>query len=708
MNHGKMTIVAIAAAAGLDDRHLAQDSVSQLPGTFVGDALIPWEVSSQCTNFVVDLAPITTSGGTTFGVAPLVKSSKSSTEFFSSLLSAQSVSATELVVDEFAAPEYYFWDFPGGGVNFFENGGKAPNAMGTLVTPTAEGEIYQFAASAGEFAFTDSGANYEGHLGAVVNYDKANPSRLYVTRVMGATNRVDPFATPSAAFGSGTVDANGNQYFRADDFGGVVGITGNNIFRVSLLDRDCSVVNRIGATGGADASASDWIVQNSGLVHSVPGNIPQDVAGRPVYVGYTFGTQLARESAPLVVTRDDSHLDGLASDHRGNIATYRADALNAGGVATGAVLSKSLAGGGSTDSISLFSMDAGGNPIAGSQQIFTIPSAALTDPLDGYTLSNNGLYEHYRSQTAFRGGNGPCAIGVDADGNVLFAGVTHLTGGASDPFNAMPVGRLNPSTGDVDYTLAAWVDIDPAGPSGVSGKPVYDGSGAVIGQLRPFIELDPTRTGPSMSAPAFDGVGNVWFVGLVAFEDGGEPLRTTLIRGVLEDLPDGSFGYRLEKVLAFGDVIPSQNTGLNYSIGGFQIADADSVNSGTLWSSNVKQSTWGGTPVSELESNADPRSTAGVVVATSITYDVDGDGEYSLDPGSLDEAYNVLMYVSNFEKAVNNCPQDLDGNGVVGAGDLAILVGTWGQVGGPADFNGNGVGPDDLALVIGAWGPCPE
>lgn len=53
------------------------------------------------------------------------------------------------------------------------------------------------------------------------------------------------------------------------------------------------------------------------------------------------------------------------------------------------------------------------------------------------------------------------------------------------------------------------------------------------------------------------------------------------------------------------------------------------------------------------------------------------------------------------------CPEDLDGDGVVGASDLAILLGAWGSVASPADLDGNGaVGASDLALLLGAWGTC--
>lgn len=53
------------------------------------------------------------------------------------------------------------------------------------------------------------------------------------------------------------------------------------------------------------------------------------------------------------------------------------------------------------------------------------------------------------------------------------------------------------------------------------------------------------------------------------------------------------------------------------------------------------------------------------------------------------------------------CPADLDGDGQVGASDLATLLGSWGQAGGPADLDQDGsVGASDLASLLGSWGPC--
>ncbi len=55
------------------------------------------------------------------------------------------------------------------------------------------------------------------------------------------------------------------------------------------------------------------------------------------------------------------------------------------------------------------------------------------------------------------------------------------------------------------------------------------------------------------------------------------------------------------------------------------------------------------------------------------------------------------------------CSADLDGDGGVGAFDLALLLGSWGPCREcPADFDDSGdVGAFDLAQLLGAWGPCP-
>ena len=65
------------------------------------------------------------------------------------------------------------------------------------------------------------------------------------------------------------------------------------------------------------------------------------------------------------------------------------------------------------------------------------------------------------------------------------------------------------------------------------------------------------------------------------------------------------------------------------------------------------------------------------------------------------------QFVNSSAGGGNPCPADLDGNGEVGAADLAALLGAWGATSGAADLDGNGdVGAADLAALLGAWGPC--
>jgi hypothetical protein len=53
------------------------------------------------------------------------------------------------------------------------------------------------------------------------------------------------------------------------------------------------------------------------------------------------------------------------------------------------------------------------------------------------------------------------------------------------------------------------------------------------------------------------------------------------------------------------------------------------------------------------------------------------------------------------------CPADLNGDGTVGAQDLAGLLNAWGTANAAADLNNDGiVGAQDLAALLNAWGPC--
>ncbi|MBL9118463.1 MAG: hypothetical protein JNL80_00945 [Phycisphaerae bacterium] len=74
--------------------------------------------------------------------------------------------------------------------------------------------------------------------------------------------------------------------------------------------------------------------------------------------------------------------------------------------------------------------------------------------------------------------------------------------------------------------------------------------------------------------------------------------------------------------------------------------------------------------------------------------------------GSQFEAVDVssLMVDADSGQAAGRVDSDLTGDGLVNAGDLALMLGAWGSAGGPADLNGDGtVDAADLSILLGAW-----
>ena len=54
------------------------------------------------------------------------------------------------------------------------------------------------------------------------------------------------------------------------------------------------------------------------------------------------------------------------------------------------------------------------------------------------------------------------------------------------------------------------------------------------------------------------------------------------------------------------------------------------------------------------------------------------------------------------------CFADVDGDGVVGSADLAVLLAAWGTADPRVDFDGDGeVACFDQAFLLGNWGECP-
>jgi len=710
--------------AGLAASAIAQDSVPTSGNTT--DALDPYDASLQAVPYVVDLATLTSSFGNEFGVGPIVKSSLPlDPQFENALLSAQGMGRDMLTDVPFPAAEYAVWEnAPGAGVN------PAANTTPNTLTPPESGNQLGVA-----FAEFDQGMN--NIVGALVNWDPANPTRLFVTRTVAATNAAAA-GENNAQFGMGAADANGNVTFRADDFGtgpvspGFTLLTGNNIFRVDMAGRDSTSLNVIDNTGGSDSAATDRPVVSSNDTFNVPNSIAESAAGRPVYSGSNFNSQYVFESAANSVSTTTAHLTGQ-NDHRGAVAFSPSVAFS-GTIGTAGVLTKSS--GQVTDSITVWGVDANG-AIAGGPVVNTVPLAGVSDPIDPFTYTlptGDSGFDHYHSQVAFRGGSSQVSLGQDQAGRTLAAATAYIVGTTDDPSNTIPVARFQPSApvteGATEWTLAAWVDgrDDPDGDGTLmwpEGKPILDASGAAIGELTILDQatFDPSTGefglfGPSFSAPSFDSVGNIWFLSAVQiyvgedddlltppdpdFPDvlpaGGDDVYTTaLLRAVYDPT---AFGYRLELVTRLGDTFVGPNSGEPYVIVALNIADSNSVSSGTFFSGNMTEAAANGIDPTDLETS-DPRTMGGLIVNAAILYE------------DLQQSYNTLLFIGPNEGVGVVCVGDLTGDGFVDGADLGQLLLAWSPAdnsapGSPGDLNGdNKVDGEDLGLMLLAWGPCP-
>lgn len=643
------TVIGIAAIPVA-----AQDSTSN--GTCLpGDALDPYQPVSQCRNYVTDLVPIVTSWGTEFGAAPIVKGSKTGSTSFSSLVSSQAVSRMPLQGQSFDGQTYSVWNSPGQGVNPLTN-----SSPGTI---SLAGTGNQFGLGFAEFGTTDAGEAYNAIISAQVRVLPDDPSRLYVTRTVAAINGVD-FTQNTAQFGIGAVDSDGTVMFRGDGFGTTGdSIIGNNVWTVDPEARTCFTLNAFNALSpdGSDVPATSWIVQNAGTTHAVPNLVPQSVTGgAPLYIGPNFNSEYCRGTAGSV-TCDLSHLTPDNVETRG-VNAYYAGTCSVLGAADGgltAIIGNDASS--LTDSIILYGIGTSGN-VTGTLAL-DLPTGGVTDPKTGFNtlqLDPAGIneFDHYHSQTPFRGGSSQVAIGRASDGSLLVAAeADHPSdGGANWPLNYIAVAKVDCVSGSVVWTMAGYTAIPEQEVGGPVGKPIFAGDpnkdGTVIGQMS---RLDPVTgglpLGPSVSAPMIDGAGNVWFLSAIELFNGPGTADNEFTVGLLRAVYDSSAcGFDLELVLKRGDVLIGGNSGVPYQIDFLELADSGSVSSGTAFSGNISQAGHLGEDVSGIP-QSDPNTLGGLAIKATITYDVDGDGQFTdcIDGGGTDEQYDVLMYVGSLQ-----------------------------------------------------------
>lgn len=675
---------------------LGQDSVSKIHG-LPGDAVSAWLPIEQENDYVVDLSAIHSSWGNVFGVAPLVKASSlrdTAPNFFNKRLSAQALSTLLVNNAPFARSSYMYWDASGDGVN----DDPARNDPGTSLG-TAGFSGYQFGWGLSEYGsgtpdLSGSPASLNNVIAGVANFLPGRPSRIYVTRIAAAVNGIAENCNLSQ-FGVGAVDENGSIDFRADGpgpgltCGTYVGLQSNNYLRVRSLARAAGL-DVISSSGGSDAGATDWLLALSADVNNTPNLIPPLVAGRPVLYGTNFAKEYIYEqtAGSTTITAPGAHFAPGVTDHRGAAAYYPTNlpALFPGSTSgTAGILAYASAG--FADTINLWGLLSDGTYVA--PRAITLPTL-ISDPAqpswNNTIIAGTQQFDHYHSQTAFRGGSSQVALGVDQAGDLLTAAVVYYAGPFVPPAltantnrnNYIAVAKTTPA-GVTTWTVAAWTAEATAGPIS-DGKTIYQNGTTAVGRL------SGAAFGPCFSAPMIDSVGNVWFLGEMTMNSAPGTTVVGLLRAVLDP---ASFSYTLELVFKEGDVVQGRNSATAYQIRYLEVTDGDSVSSGTAFSANISSAADRNMSSAGL-STGDARTLGGMVIHASIIYDVNGDGQFipstgtSGVPGSPDEDYEVLLYVG--------ASQDCNGNGI--PDDSDILDGT------SNDLNANGI-PDECEGLTG-------
>jgi len=97
-------------------------------------------------------------------------------------------------------------------------------------------------------------------------------------------------------------------------------------------------------------------------------------------------------------------------------------------------------------------------------------------------------------------------------------------------------------------------------------------------------------------------------------------------------------------------------------------------------------------------------------VPEDVTTDLDGNPRFVDDMFSSDEGYGdpPLVDMGCYEYQADQCPADVNEDGIVDVLDLLSVLGAWGQTGDlPEDIYPDGVVDTiDLLVVLGTWGPC--
>jgi hypothetical protein len=705
-----LTGAALLAAAGsFAGVARAQDSVSTSNG-LPGDALSAYLTGgsqTQVQNYIVDLTGLTSSWGNRYLIGPIAKASRSTTTsptYFNHLIGPTVASNRFGPVQAFVRPTYRLWTQAGGGVNATSNN----LALTTLQNVTAmEGQT--FGVSFMEFAGGPNGVfgdsdDENNVITAMAGFVPGNNARLYVSRIVAATNRANANAgvTGNASFGLGGVDEAGNTLILADNFNMNAGddpVVNKQVIRVAALSRSTAFNNLVTNSAFGDTTSGvsrRLLITANNLV--TPTVIPPSIAGRAVALVADFNNTFFAEqfansmsaAAGWMVTGANAR--GPVS-YTGQTFAHLSNGVNDAG--TGAALSRG-ASATKTRGLSAWGLNLNGTVDSALRVELPTAAGALIDQADGFSPANafgslgNQEFTNYQSQVCFRGANGPVALTVLPDGDLLMAaGVAGTGPGAAVPQSKdsyIAVARVKAKDASVQWTIAAHSG-DTQGSAGGLSKAILGSPnpGHVIGRLARYDEVFPGATsGPSISAPAMDRLGNVYFMSSIRLfrppinEQNNDLFTVGLLRANFD--PDTN-AYHLELLTKLDDVFPGLNSGRNYQVQFFGPADADSVDSGAIWHSSIVQdlSARCNTPDQILQTS--PITLGALVFRAKIVYDLNNDGVYA-DPstpqgaGSPDQAYNVVMAVLPRFRPSDIAATDASpgADGRVDNGDFALFI----------------------------------
>jgi hypothetical protein len=663
------------SAAALSPIARAQDSVSTGNG-LPGDAPDAYQITAgntrQVLRYIVDLTPKTSSWGGKYALGPVVKASKSSAGgFFDQLIGAQAASSRFKSGAFFSTAAYAEWvNIAGAGVNTPQNS-AAPS---TITGAARNGQ--RFGLGLMEFGAGPDGAFGTGDdennlIGSEIDFAHRQPNRLFVQRVVAATNKSTAAGSGSASFGVGGIDESGAFHTYADGYSMTIStrVQTRALLRFKLDARNANGLNQIQGSGSSiipgDAAATD-VVRTNTVAMTAPGIISANVPGgaaRPVMLSTDLTNNFVYESAANTASTSTAYL-GATQGPRGSLC-FIPQVFNpvaaASPIGTAASLARTDANT-KTRAIQIFGVSTSGAP--GVNLNLTLPAAAASlidaddtfSPGATFTPITDHEFTNYASQASFRGGTSQVAMTQLASGELLVAATVAPNGGGSavpqtqDGYIA--VARIPAAGGAPTWTIAAHTGA--AGFAGTSapsktiwGRTSPTANLAPIGRLARYSEVfGSASSGPSISSPAFDRAGNVYFMATLGLTG---DTATTFTTGLLRANFDATTNaYKLELLASVGDILGGINSGKNYQVQFLGVADADSVDSGSVFSSSTVQDSLSGANA-PAAAYGSPLSLGALVFRAKIVYDINADALFADPSGSSsgstspDQAYNVAM-----------------------------------------------------------------